>query len=138
MTKECIYGFGTNLELNFETTLKMVELFLERHGFKIFTRLALKDIVGHIDNQIGQYVILGACNPQFAKELFLADPDIGMLMPCNVIVYEVSPNETRVMIKDPARIMDLMNNPIAVQAAINVKDQMEQIIEELQKGENTI
>ena len=54
-----------------------------------------------------------------------------MLMPCNIIVYELNHGFCRVMIKDPARIMDLMSNPVAIQAAIHVKEQMEQVIEEI-------
>ena len=132
MSKNCIYGFGTEIALDYDAVVKKIEQLLSRHGFQIYTRLELREIIGHVlDDHVGRYVILGACNPQFAKDLFLADPDIGMLMPCNLIVYELKEGFCRVMVKDPARIMDLISNPVAIQAAINVKEQMEQVIEEL-------
>ena len=135
MTNNCLYGFGTEIALSFDESLRRVETLLNNHNFHVFTRLELKDIVGGEGiNDLGNYVILGACNTEFAKELFTADPDIGMLMPCNIIVYEPGNGMCRVMVKDPVRIMDLIRNPIAIQAAMKVKDQMEEIIEELEKG----
>ena len=132
MTNNCTYGFGTEIALSFDDVLNRIETLLNNHGFRVFTRLDLKDIVdGEKINDLGNYVILGACNTEFAKELFAADSDIGMLMPCNIIVYEPGNGMCRVMVKDPVRIMDLIKNPIAIQAAMKVKDQMEEIIEEL-------
>ena len=89
MSQDCRYGFGKEIPAEFEEALSKVEALLHKHGFQIYTRLNLKDIIGEskIDN-LGKYTILGACNVEFAKELFSADPDIGMLMPCNIIVYE--------------------------------------------------
>ena len=135
MTSDCKYGFGTDITLSFEETLGRVEALLNNRGFRIFTRMDLKEIVeGERIKDIGNYVILGACNAEFAKELFSADPDIGMLMPCNIIVYEPGNGMCRVMVKDPVRIMDLINNPLAIHAAMKVKDQMEELIEELKQG----
>ena len=135
MTNNCTYGFGTDLALSFDDSLSRVETLLNNHGFRVLTRLALKDIVeGEDINDLGNYVILGACNAEFAKELFAADSDIGMLMPCNIIVYEPGNGMCRIMVKDPVHIMDLIKNPIAIQAAMKVKDQMEEIIEELEKS----
>lgn len=135
MSQNCNYGFGTEITVNFKATLEKIESLLQKHGFKIFTRLNLKDIVGDSEiTDFGEYLILGACNAEFAKELFTADPNIGMLMPCNIIVYELDNQKTRVMIKDPLRIMDLIDSPAAIAAAIKVKEQMEEIIEELSQA----
>ena len=134
MTNNCLYGFGTEIALSFDDCLSRVETLLNNHGFRVFTRLELKDIVdGEKISELGHYVILGACNAEFAKELFTADPDIGMLMPCNIIVYEPGNGTCRVMVKDPVRIMDLIKNPVAIQAAMKVKDKMEEIVEALEK-----
>jgi uncharacterized protein (DUF302 family) len=137
MIKNCKYGFGTEIALDFDETLSRVETLLNKHNFRVFTRMNLKEIVGgeKIDH-LGHYVILGACNSEFARELFSADPDIGMLLPCNIIVYEPGNNRCRVMVKDPVHIMDLINNPIAIHAAMKIKDQMEEIIEELERDSN--
>ena len=71
--------------------------------------------------QFGRYVILGACNPQFAKDLFNADVNIGLLIPCNIVVYERPEGGCKVMVKDPARIMDLIDSPYTIQTAIEIK-----------------
>ena len=132
MSQDCMYGFGTEISIGFKEAINKVEALLQKHGFKVYTRLNLNDIIqGQKVENLGQYVILGACNTEFAKELFSADPDIGMLMPCNVIIYELNNGMSRIMIKDPARMMDLISNPIAIQAAMKVKQHMEEIIDEL-------
>lgn len=135
MSKDCRYGFGTEIPVEFEDALSRVEALLQKHGFQIYTRLNLKDIMGDskIDN-LDKYMILGACNVEFAKELFSADPDIGMLMPCNIVIYELNTGKSRIMIKDPLRVMDLISHPVAVEAAMKVKEQMEEIIDELKKA----
>ncbi len=132
MSNNCKYGFGTEIPFNFEEALLRVETLLNNHGFRILTRLNLRDIVAEegIDT-LGKYVILGACNTEFAKELFSADPDIGILMPCNIIVYELGNGACRIMVKDPVHIMDLIENPVAIQAAMKVKEQLEEVIDEL-------
>ena len=132
MSSKCNYGFGANVSIGFEEAVVKVERLLAMHGFKIYTHLNLQEIVGDsLQDKLGRYVILGACNPEFAKEFFVADPDIGLQIPCNIIIYERQGGRCRIMIKDPARIMDLIRNPIAIQAAIKVKDQMEQVIDDL-------
>ena len=139
MSQNCKYGFGTEVTVSFDDAIENIENLLQKHGFKIFTRLSLKDIVGDSGiSNFGEYLILGACNAEFAKELFSADPDIGMLMPCNIIVYELDNQKIRVMIKDPLRIIDLIDNPAAIAAAMKVKEQMEEIIEELKNESSDI
>ena len=82
MSEHCIYGFGTDIAMDFDAVIKTIEQLLNQRGFQIYTRLELREIVGKIlDDHVGRYVILGACNPRFAKDLFLADPNIGMLVP---------------------------------------------------------
>lgn len=132
MTKECCYGFGAGVSTEFDRTLSDVERLLAAKGFTIHTRLDVEEILSGVKHdQFGRYVILGACNPHFAADLFNSDVNIGLLIPCNIIVYERKEGGCRVMIKDPARIMDLIDNPHTIQAAIAVKEKLEQVIDEL-------
>lgn len=132
MASDCNYGFGANFSIGYEEALVKVEQLLTRHGFQVYTRLNLQEIVGDsLQGKIGRYVILGACNPEFAREIFAADPDIGLQIPCNIIICERPNGRCRIMIKDPARIMDLIRNPVAIEAAIKVKEQLEQVIDDL-------
>lgn len=90
MTKTCRYGFGTKVPLGFDLTVNKVEEMLNRRGFQITTRLRMDDIL-NVDRSesFGRYLIFGACNPHFARPLFNADPNIGLMMPCNLIIYEL-------------------------------------------------
>ena len=84
-------------------------------------------------DKFGSDIIIGACKPEFARQLFNADPNIGLLMPCNIIIYERHTGGCRVMVKDPIRIMDMISSPVAIETAINVKCLMEELIEDLTK-----
>ncbi len=132
MSINCQYGFGCSVDFSFEGTLEKLEQLLDERGFSIHTQLRLHDIVENNANcSFGRYVILGACNPEFAQQLFKADPNIGLLMPCNIVVYELQSGGCRVMVKDPVRIMDMISSPVAIEASIHVKALLEEIIEEL-------
>ncbi len=134
MSANCKYGFGCDVSLEFDEAIAKVQQLLDEKGFQIFTRLNLDEIVGKSDHdKFGRYIIIGACKPEFARQLFKADPNIGLLMPCNIIIYELPDGGCKVMIKDPARIMDMISSPVAIETSINVKDLMEELIEELGK-----
>jgi uncharacterized protein (DUF302 family) len=134
MPNRCSYGFGGNFSISYEEAMSRVEQLLNRHGFKIYTRLNLEAIVGEaLRGKLGRYVILGACNAEFAREIFEADPDIGLQIPCNIVIYELEGGKSRIMVKDPARFMDLISSPLAIQAAIKVKEQLEEVIDDLKK-----
>ena len=134
MATDCCYGFGCDVDFGFDEALEKVERLLTKKGFKIYTRLNLHEITGSATHdKFGRYIIIGACNPDFAQQLFKADPNIGLLMPCNIVIYELHSGGCKVMVKDPARIMDMISSPIAIETSINVKCLMEEIIEELDK-----
>lgn len=134
MSVDCKYGFGCDVALAFDEANAKVQQLLEEKGFQIYTRLNLHEIIGGaMHEKFGRYIIIGACNPEFARQLFNADPNIGLLMPCNIVIYELHSGGCRVMVKDPARIMDMISSPVAIETSINVKCLMEEIIEELSK-----
>lgn len=132
MPIECSYGFGCDVESGFDVTVEKTQSLLKEKGFQVYTNLNVHDIIDATSHdKFGRYLIIGACNPEFARELFTADPNIGLLMPCNIIIYELKSGGCRVMIKDPVHIMDIIKSPVAIATAINVKCRMEEIIEEL-------
>lgn len=132
MPTDCSYGFGCDVDFGFDETIEKVQQLLEEKGFQIYTQLNLHEIVGDsCKNKFDRYIIIGACNPEFAKQLFMADPNIGLLMPCNIVIYEVPAGGCRVMVKDPALIMDVIKSPHAIETSINVKCLMEELVEEL-------
>ncbi|MCK4508613.1 MAG: DUF302 domain-containing protein [Desulfuromonadales bacterium] len=134
MPVDCSYGFGCEVGFGFDEAIEKVQQLLTEKGFQIYTRLNLHEIVGETEHdKFGRYIIIGACNAEFARQLFNADPDIGLLMPCNIIIYELHSGGCKVMIKDPARVMDMITSPVAIETSIHVKCLMEEIIEDLQE-----
>lgn len=132
MQQDCAYGFGTTVAAPYQEAVAEVEKLLDRHGFTVYTRMDLEEIVGpDLSDSFDRYRILGACNPEFAKILFRTDPDIGLLMPCNIVIYELRGGGCRVMVKDPARIMDMIKNPATIEAAMRVRQELEDLIAEL-------
>ena len=132
MSVDCKYGFGCDVKVSFDDAKMKMEQLLKEKGFQVYTQLNLHEIVGtRCQDRFGRYVILGACNPDFAAQLFMSDPNIGLLMPCNIIIYEHQKGGCRIMIKDPVHIMDMITSPTAIETSINVKYLMEEIIEEL-------
>ncbi len=132
MTKICRYGFGTRVPLGFDLTVNKVEEMLTLRGFTITNRLRMDDVLNvELSEFFGRYLIFGACNPQFARPLFNADPNIGLMMPSNLIIYELQEGGCKVMINDPARVMDLIDSPLAIEASMKINEQLEEIIEEL-------
>lgn len=132
MATDCSYGFGCDVVTTFEETIEKVEQLLQEKGFQIYTRLRLHEIIERTEkDKFGRYIILGACNPEFAQQLFNADPNIGLLMPCNIVIYELHSGGCKVMVKDPARVMDMISSPVAIETSINVKCLLEEMVEEL-------
>lgn len=129
MEKKCHYGFGKTVASGFEETLARVCSLLEGRGFDILTRIDLQDhLQRELDIDFRRYVIIGACRPDFAHRAFSADHDIGLLLPCKVVVYEDSLGQTTVMAMDPARIMDMVRKPGAVEVAIDIKELFEELM----------
>ena len=106
------YGFGATLNMPYETAIERVTAALAEQGFGILTRIDVKDTLKKkLDVDTKPYVILGACNPPLAHRALTAEPGIGLLLPCNVIVYEGdSPDQAVVSIVDPLAMMQMSDN----------------------------
>ena len=83
------YGFSKTVDLSFEDTINKVTEELKKEGFGILTTIDIKETLKNkIDVDFKKYTILGACNPSLAHKALQAEEEIGLLLPCNVIVYE--------------------------------------------------
>lgn len=95
-------GFVKKLTLSFEDTITKVTEELKKEGFGILTTIDVKNTIKQkLDIDFRKYTILGACNPQFSHEALLADDQLGLMMPCNVVVQEKD-GKTEISIFNPA------------------------------------
>jgi uncharacterized protein (DUF302 family) len=105
------YGFRKQVDAPFEQTVEAVTAQLKEQGFGILTRI---DVQEKFKEKLGidfrKYVILGACNPANAHQALLAEEDIGLLLPCNVVVYEKDGGSVVSIIK-PTAAMQMVENP---------------------------
>ncbi|NOY89298.1 MAG: DUF302 domain-containing protein [FCB group bacterium] len=115
--------------LPFEQALtKTVEL-LKEQGFGVLTEIDVKETLKKkLDVDFKKYQILGACNPPYAYQALNAEEDIGLLLPCNVIVYELDENTTRVSAIDPQKAMAMVSNNQVEPIAIEIKEKLTSVL----------
>lgn len=121
------YSFGTTLPLSYEDAVEKVTAALKEEGFGVLSTIDVKATLKEkIDVDREPYVILGACNPELANQALQAEPDIGVLLPCNVIVYQQD-NTTHVTFMDPEAALSLSGNDGIAPLAAEVKMKMERV-----------
>jgi uncharacterized protein (DUF302 family) len=130
-TQQTAYGLSTPTSLPFDEAVERITSELKSEGFGVLTTI---DIQATLKEKIGvdrdRYVILGACNPQLANEAINAEPEIGLLLPCNVIVYE-SEGTTHVAAMDPVAAMGIVGNPGLDHVGTEARDRLARALEKL-------
>ena len=122
------YAFGKTVGSGFDQTIEKVTKALAGEGFGILSDI---DVAGTLKKKVGldmpPYRILGACNPQFAHRALEAEPQIGALLPCNVVV-RAQGTRTAVDIMDPLAVMQLVDKPEVARIAAEVKGRLERVL----------
>jgi uncharacterized protein (DUF302 family) len=99
---ETSYGLKVELPLPYEQAVDRATAALKEQGFGVLTTIDVKaTLKAKLDRDFRKYTILGACNPPLASRAFDADLDVGMLLPCNVVVYETAPDRSVVAAMAP-------------------------------------
>ncbi len=126
------YSFSTILEGEMDAVIETVTAALAAAGFGVLTTIDVKaTLKKKIDVDFRPYTILGACNPGFAHKALLAEPHIGTMLPCNVIVQEVSAGKFEVSAVDPMASMMAVENPSLGDIAGEVRGMLKGVIDGL-------
>jgi uncharacterized protein (DUF302 family) len=123
------FGFGKTVDTSFEDAIENVTSALAKEGFGVLSDI---DVAGKmqekLDKQMPPYRILGACNPPLAYQAISAVEDIGLLLPCNVVVREDADAKVHVEFMDPVSVMSLVNDPGVEPLAAEVKDHLQRVL----------
>ena len=123
-----MYGFNIILKDGFDNVIKRVTEALKTEGFGVLTDIDVQATMKAKLNVDGApYRILGACNPPLAHKAITADPDIGLLLPCNVVVREQPDKKINVGFMDPIAVLKLTDNPAITEMAKDVRGRLERV-----------
>jgi uncharacterized protein (DUF302 family) len=122
-------GYGKTVDRPFDETLQQVEAALEREGFGIMTRIDVKQVLKQkIDVDFQPYQILGACMPRMAHKALTAAPQVGVFLPCNVVVREVEPGTTRVEVINTASMSQMFPGGELDEVAATVGSHLDNVL----------
>lgn len=126
------YAFGRTVPMSFDLAVERVTQALGREGFGVVADI---DIAATMKKKLGHampaYRILGACNPQLAKAAIDAEPQIGVLLPCNVVVRTDVAGATRVEFMDPEAVLQLVGRPEVEPLATEVRARLQRVMDAL-------
>lgn len=126
------YYFARKVNLPFNETIEKVTLELKREGFGVLTEIDVKETLKKkLDVSFRNYRILGACNPPFAYQALQAEDKVGTMLPCNVIVQEISDGKVEVAAVDPVASMRAIENPRLRQIAEQIRTKLQTVLENL-------
>jgi uncharacterized protein (DUF302 family) len=126
------YAFGKTVGLSFEQATEAVTQGLAKEGFGVLTEI---DVAATLKKKLGlerpPYKILGACNPQLASRAIEAEPQIGALLPCNVVVRQDAQGKTIVEFMDPDAVLGLVGRPEIAPVAAEVRTRLQRVLQAL-------
>lgn len=126
-------GIKIRLESTFDEALARVVDALRSEGFGVLTEIDVKNTLkSKLDIEFRNYRILGACNPPLAYRALTSAPEVGMLLPCNVTVDEVTDNLIEVSILDPAIMAGFFDDAVLVDVADEARDRLQRVASALQ------
>jgi uncharacterized protein (DUF302 family) len=135
MEKVKEFAFNTVLETSYENAISKVTSALKEEGFGVLTEI---DVKATLKKKLGvdfrKYIILGACNPPYAHRTLQTDLDVGLLLPCNVIVYETDDKKAYVSALNPVSALEVIQSEELRKIAKEVSEKLKRVIDKMAKG----
>ncbi len=135
MDKSKEYAFTTVLNTSYEDAVSRITEALKAEGFGVLTEI---DVKATLKKKLGvdfrKYVILGACNPPYAHRTLQADLDVGLLLPCNVIVYETDDKKACISAINPVSALGVIKKEELRKIADEVSEKLKRVVERVSKS----
>jgi uncharacterized protein (DUF302 family) len=126
------YGFGCTLPDPIDEAVRKTTEALKAEGFGILTTIDVQATMkAKLDLDRPPYVILGACNPHLAHRALQAEPELGLLLPCNVIVYAEAAGQSRISIVDPKQMLGFVQNEELAAVAEEAETRLRRVVDKL-------
>jgi uncharacterized protein (DUF302 family) len=126
------YGFSRKLDVPYDQAVERATAALKEEGFGVLTEIDVKaTLKKKLDVDFRRYVILGACNPPFAHQALKTELEIGLLLPCNVIVYETEDGNSVVSAMNPMAALGVVENA-------EMQDVAEQVTEKIRRAVDSL
>ena len=123
------YAFSTVLDTSYEEVITKVTDALKEEGFGVLTEIDVKaTLKKKLNVDFRKYVIFGACNPPYAHRSLEADLDVGLLLPCNVIVYETDDQKTHVSALNPVSGLKIIKSKELMEIAEEVSEKLKRAV----------
>lgn len=130
-----MYGFATKMTGSFDDAVQKVTEALKKQGFGVLTEIDVKaTLKAKLNLDKRPYKILGACNPSLANQALETDPDIGLLLPCNVVVREEEDGGITVAFMDPEAVLALVDHEHIEKLAGEVRGKLQDVMKDLEAG----
>ncbi len=126
------YGISTRVAGEFDAVIASTREALAAEGFGVLTEIDVTATMKKkLDEDLPRYTILGGCNPSLALQAIQAEPGIGLLLPCNVVVAEGADGKVAVSAVDPSALFEVVGRPDIADVAHEVKARLERVIQSL-------
>jgi uncharacterized protein (DUF302 family) len=123
------YGFSKAVQGSFDDALADVTAALQKEGFGILSDI---DVAATLKKKLGEnmppYRILGACNPPLAHQALMAEPSIGLLLPCNVVVRQDASGTVHVEVMNTEAVLQLVDKPEITALALDVRQRLDRVL----------